>query len=232
MNEFSLRAFLGRHQFRASIHFLLVAVLVGIGVLVGGGVLSVAAETPPPPLAGEEYFNRYQLEGMASWYGGKFQGRLTANGEVFDTNQLTAAHRELPFGTIVRVTNTLNGRVVVVRINDRGPFVDDRVIDLSRAAADIIGLTSAGVAPVRLEVMHYQAESDLRTVQVASFSRRANAEALATRLKGEGLNAVIESVSTTGVHRVIIQAVPETELDSVQHRLASLGHRNVLVRQK
>lgn len=226
MNEFCLSALPGRRSNRFHLRYMLATVLVVFGAF------TASAETPPPPLAEEEYFDRYQLEGMASWYGGKFQGRLTANGEIFDTNKLTAAHRELPFGTIVRVTNTRNNRVVVVRINDRGPFVDDRVIDLSRAAADIIGLTAAGVAPVRLEVMHYQAESDLRTVQVASFSRRANAEALATRLTNEGLNAVIESVSTAGVHRVIIQAVPEAELEDVQHRLASLGHRNILVRTK
>ncbi|TVR05053.1 MAG: septal ring lytic transglycosylase RlpA family protein, partial [Spirochaetaceae bacterium] len=75
----------------------------------------------------------HELDGLASWYGGKFQGRLTANGEVFDTNQLTAAHRTLPFGTIVRVINPVSEQQVVVRINDRGPFVEGRVIDLSRA---------------------------------------------------------------------------------------------------
>lgn len=230
MNEFCLSALPRRRSIRIHSGYAVAAFVVTI--VTAFGAIPVAAETPPPPLVEEEYLNRYQLEGMASWYGGKFQGRLTANGEVFDTNQLTAAHRELPFGTIVQVTNTLNNRVVVVRINDRGPFVDNRVIDLSRAAADIIGLTAAGVAPVQLEVMHYQAESDLRTVQIASFSRRGNAEALANRLKDEGLNAVIESVPAAAVHRVIIQAVPEDELESVQHRLASLGHRNVLVRTK
>lgn len=204
-------------------HLALAATLL----LLGG--IGVSGETHP---IGDEYFDQYQLEGMASWYGGKFQGRLTASGEVFDTNQLTAAHRELPFGTIVRVTNTRNGRVVVVRINDRGPFVDDRVIDLSRAAADIIDLTSVGVAPVRLEVMHYQAENDLRTIQIASFGKRTNADSLVARLRDEEIHAVIESVPTVGVHRVIIQGVPERELATIEHRLATLGHHNVLIRQK
>jgi rare lipoprotein A len=88
--------------------------------------------------------------GEASWYGPGFDGDPTANGEVFDTTQLTAAHRTLPFGTIVRVYSSATARCVFVRINDRGPFVDGRVIDLSRAAADAIGMES--VAPVQLEV--------------------------------------------------------------------------------
>lgn len=89
-------------------------------------------------------------EGFASWYGPGFAGRLTASGEIFDPNELTAAHQTLPFGTRLRVTNTRSGRSVVVRINDRGPFVGDRVIDLSRAAAEAIGMIGSGVAHVSL----------------------------------------------------------------------------------
>ncbi len=88
--------------------------------------------------------------GLASWYGEPFHGRRTANGEVFDMNALTAAHKTLPFGTRVRVENPATGQAVVVRINDRGPFRPGRVIDLSRAAAERIGLVQAGVAPVVL----------------------------------------------------------------------------------
>jgi rare lipoprotein A len=86
--------------------------------------------------------------GVASWYGAQHHGRRTASGEVFDMNALTAAHKTLPFGTRVRVHNPASGQAVVVRINDRGPFTPGRVIDLSRAAADRIGLIRAGVAPV------------------------------------------------------------------------------------
>lgn len=93
------------------------------------------------------------LSGPASWYGGKFHGRRTANGERFDMNEMTAAHRSLPFGTRVRVTNERNGRSVVVRINDRGPFVGNRIIDLSRGAAAAVGMVRTGVAPVRVEVL-------------------------------------------------------------------------------
>ena len=91
--------------------------------------------------------------GMASWYGGKFHGRKTANGETYNMNAMTAAHKTLPYGTKVRVTNTRSGGSVVVRINDRGPFIAGRVIDLSRAAASQIGVTSSGVAPVKLAIL-------------------------------------------------------------------------------
>ncbi len=93
------------------------------------------------------------FQGVASWYGPGFHGRATANGERFNQHDLTAAHRTLPFGTRVRVTNTRNGRSVVVRINDRGPFSGGRIIDLSRGAAGAIGLLQSGTAPVIVEVL-------------------------------------------------------------------------------
>ncbi len=96
---------------------------------------------------------RYQLRGQASWYGGYFHGRKTASGERYNQNALTAAHKTLRFGTRVRVTNLNNGRSVVVRINDRGPFIRGRIIDMSRRGAQAIGLTSSGVAPVRVDVL-------------------------------------------------------------------------------
>ena len=92
--------------------------------------------------------------GVASYYGRRFAGRPTANGEIFDPRELTAAHRTLPFGSRVRVTNTANGRSVVVRINDRGPFIKGRHIDLSRRAAESIGLISRGHGTVELELVN------------------------------------------------------------------------------
>ena len=92
-------------------------------------------------------------DGLASYYADKYQGHKTASGERFDTARLTAAHRTLPFGTRVRVTNLDNGRSVVVRVNDRGPFVSGRVIDLSPAAAKQLDMLRAGVARVKLEVL-------------------------------------------------------------------------------
>ena len=95
----------------------------------------------------------HSTQGTASWYGPGFFGNRTANGEVFRPGTLTAAHRTLPFGTRVRVTNLNNGRSTVVRINDRGPFKGNRVIDLAHGAAQQLGLVSSGLAPVRLEVL-------------------------------------------------------------------------------
>jgi len=91
--------------------------------------------------------------GEASWYGRPHQGQATASGEIFDMNQLTAAHRTLPFGTRVLVTNLRNGRSVEVRINDRGPHVADRIIDLSFAAAQALDSSSVGTIPVRIQVL-------------------------------------------------------------------------------
>ncbi|MFL0604181.1 septal ring lytic transglycosylase RlpA family protein [Cylindrospermopsis raciborskii] len=96
---------------------------------------------------------RINFRGMASWYGYDWAGRKTANGERFNPEAMTAAHRSLPMGTKVRVTNTHNGRSVVVRINDRGPYIGGRVIDLSVGAARILGMVSSGVAAVRIEVL-------------------------------------------------------------------------------
>ena len=93
------------------------------------------------------------ITGEASWYGPGFYGNRTANGEVFKPGTMTAAHRTLPFGTKVRVTNLWNGRSAVIRINDRGPFIDHRVIDLGHGAASSLGLIASGVAQVRLEVL-------------------------------------------------------------------------------
>lgn len=101
---------------------------------------------------GTVYLGR-PMSGKASWYGPGFHGKRTASGERFNENAYTAAHRSLPFGTRVRVTNLRNGRMVDVRINDRGPFVRGRIIDLSRAAASEIGMIRDGVVPVEVHVL-------------------------------------------------------------------------------
>lgn len=117
--------------------------------------------------------------GIASWYGPGFHGKKTANGEIFDTNQLTAAHRTLQLPALVRVTNLENGRAVVVRINDRGPFARGRIIDVSRRAAELLGFKNQGTARVRVEVLREEsiqlAEAakrgqDTSTTQLASLS--------------------------------------------------------------
>ena len=95
------------------------------------------------------------LEGVASYYAEDFNGKLTSNGETYDMNGLTAAHRTFPFGTKVRVTNLENGKSVIVRINDRGPFKEGRIIDLSRGAAERVDLIPTGTARVKLEVLEW-----------------------------------------------------------------------------
>jgi Lytic transglycolase len=96
-----------------------------------------------------------QMEGVASWYGEEFNGRLTASGEVYDMYALTAAHRTLPLGTIVRVTNQDNGKTVEVKVNDRGPFVKNRVIDLSKSACRALDMMKSGTARVKLDVVRW-----------------------------------------------------------------------------
>jgi len=92
-------------------------------------------------------------EGLASYYGHQYHGRLTANGETYDENAMTAAHRTLAFGTMIRVTSKANGKTVILRVNDRGPFVDGRIVDLSFQAAKDLDMVRAGVVKVRLEVL-------------------------------------------------------------------------------
>ncbi len=115
----------------------------------GPGDDGKAAGVPIPPKASPA---PRRPDGFASYYADRYHGRRTANGERFDVRKLTAAHRTLPFGTVVRVTHATNGRSVVVRINDRGPFVAGRVIDLSPAAARQLDMLRAGLVPVRLEI--------------------------------------------------------------------------------
>lgn len=125
----------------------------------------------------------YTEEGNASWYGKPFNGRRASNGEIYDMYKLTAAHRTLPFETVVRVTNLTNGKSTTVRITDRGPFVDNRIIDLSFAAAREIESVGPGVVPVRLEVIgDVDVTGGFFTVQVGAFRERGNAERLRDRL--------------------------------------------------
>lgn len=106
----------------------------------------------------------YDETGIGSWYGDEFAGKLTANGEIFDPTKITGAHKTLPMPSVVRVTNLDNGRSLVVRINDRGPFVAGRIIDLSREAARLIGFKDAGIAKVRVQIL---TEQSLRLEELA-----------------------------------------------------------------
>lgn len=139
---------------------------------------SKRTKTPPTPAPAG-----YTEQGNASWYGNPFHGRHAANGEIYDMYKLTAAHRTLPFETMVRVTNLNNGKTTTVRITDRGPFVENRIIDLSLAAAREIESVGPGVVPIQLEVLgNVNPTVGFFTVQVGAFRDRANAERLRDRL--------------------------------------------------
>jgi rare lipoprotein A len=135
---------------------------------------------PPPPNERQLAVPGAYIEtGVASWYGIPFEGHRTSNGEIYDMHAFTAAHRTLPFGSIVRVTNLSNGRQTQVRINDRGPFVANRVIDLSLSAAQAIEMVGAGTATVRLELISgLNPQVGFFGVQVGAFQLQNNAERL------------------------------------------------------
>jgi rare lipoprotein A len=142
-----------------------------------------APRRPPRPLP-PAIPGSYAEQGLASWYGVPYHGRRTANGEVYDMFKLTAAHRTLAFDSVVRVTNLKNGRKAEVRINDRGPFVENRIIDLSLAAARELDMVATGVAPVRLELLAGASPLEGNfTVQVGAFLVRENAERTRDRLE-------------------------------------------------
>ena len=124
----------------------------GPSTMESGASAATGSSAPAAEPAASEKAERAEV-GEASWYGVPYHGRTTASGETFNMNAMTAAHKTLPFGTKVKVTNMTNGRAVQVVINDRGPFVPGRIIDLSRAAADKIGMIKSGVAKVRVEVL-------------------------------------------------------------------------------
>lgn len=137
-----------------SLLLLLLVAFAGCGPTSSGGIpgdktYTVRGKTYRPLISGEGF----REEGTASWYGPGFHGKKTANGETYNMHAMTAAHKTLPFNSRVKVTNTSNGRSVVVRINDRGPFAHERVIDLSRTAADKLGLIKDGTCPVRVEYL-------------------------------------------------------------------------------
>ena len=182
------------------------AILVLVTAIATGCAGSRVDLEPQTPKRGRQ-------SGEASWYGPKFHGRRTANGEVFDMYEISAAHRTLPFGTRVRVENLQNGRSLVVRINDRGPFIDGRILDLSYAAAQEIGMVEAGVVPVLLTILD-SAEAPQKTarkragvyrVQVGAFREARNARRLAEELRPR--YARVEVQSDDRWHRVQIRNI-------------------------
>jgi rare lipoprotein A len=176
--------------------------------------------TPPPEkkevLKEEKLIPEIKIEkretrevqyGVASWYGGDFHGRSTSSGEVYDMYQLTCAHNTLPLGTTVMVTNLENRRSIELKVNDRGPFVKERIIDLSYTAAQILGIWEKGTAYVKVEVIGPLIEQIERfTCQVGSFIDEVNAQRLADQLRKNFENVYVTTVETITekYHRVRI----------------------------
>ena len=172
--------------------------------------------------------------GIASWYGPDFHGRPTASHEVFNMYDMTAAHRTLPLGTWVVVTHLESGRSAVVRVNDRGPFVRGRIIDLSYAAARVLGLIGPGTARVRVEVLRVPQgfEKGVRYgVQVGAFASQANAESLRRELAAAFPGVYIEPfvTATRTYYRVRVRAGDRTEAVGLAERLAAAGYPALLI---
>jgi len=143
-------------------------------------------------------------KGIASWYGPNFHGKYTSNGEIYNMYAFTAAHKTLPMNTVVRVTNLNNGKSVVVRINDRGPFVKGRIIDLSYVAGKKIGLDKTGTAPVKLKVIRFKGKNYVNgyMIQVGAFRKYKGASVTAKKYKNLGYNTAIQKIN--GLNKVFI----------------------------
>ncbi len=219
-----------------------------LGLLCVAGLTGCASAPPPPGgyrIKGQTYVPLPTAEGfsevgLASWYGPGFHGRRTANGEIYDMYARTAAHKLLPLGTTVRVTNLENGREVVARINDRGPFVDGRIIDLSYALARDLAIVDRGVARVRIVAVAGPnggaapvALEGTFAWQVGAFTVQTNAEGLARSLgRSFGQVAVVRYDRGDAVfHRVRVGRYPRPEVaETDRGALTRLGLDPFLVR--
>ena len=189
---------------------------------------------PPPaterrPVVPGEYVE----EGVASWYGVPFNGRRTSNGEIYDMHEFTAAHRTLPFNAVVRVTNLRNGKQTQVRINDRGPFVADRVIDLSLSAAEAIEMVGPGTAQVRLEVIAGSGPvTGLFAVQIGAFRTQENAQRLKVEMESRTLPVSIATYDSPSglLYRVRVGRVAtEAEANQLAAQLRAAGQMTTFV---
>lgn len=204
-----------------AIHARRPLVLVG-ALLLATGCATSAVRAPAPPV-----YVGWEQTGNASWYGHPYHGRRTASGEVYDMAQMTAAHRTLPFGTWVLVESRLDGRTAEVRITDRGPFVDDRILDLSAAAARTLGAIGPGVIPIRLRVLALSGSTPPAagrgdfSVQVGAFTSEERASALRLRLAESWPDAYVERTDVAGqtVWRVRVGrfASRDEAVDAAQH---------------
>ena len=208
------------------------------------------------PLAAESEI--IKLEANASYYGEEFNGRPTSSGEIFDMNAMTAAHKTLAFGTMLEVTNLANGKKVVVRVNDRGPFVPDREIDVSKGAAKALDMLGTGTAKVSIRkidgidaaavnastttpavtapivetiaVERTTSTASQWRIQLGSFSNEENANRLVVRLRKDGFNPAFEK--TGNLTRVVLAGIPDSSLSGIRAKLDTAGYGEYLVRQE
>jgi len=172
----------------------------------------------------------FTQEGVASWYGKDFHGKKTSNGEIYDMHAMTAAHKTLPLGVFVKVRNKDNGQETLVRVNDRGPFVKNRIIDLSYAAAKKLGVDMKGTAPVRIEALGYRAsgasgenykepetyDSGNYSVQVGAFKDQQNAKRLSEEMKKLHGYSEVKTATVNGKLYYRVQAGKYTSLKAAE----------------
>lgn len=176
--------------------------------------------------------------GLASWYGTDFHGKLTSNKEIYNMHDLTAAHKTLPFGTHVMVTNLNNGKSITVRINDRGPFVKGRVIDLSYAAAKALDMIGPGVVPVRIEVIPQRSPKKLivvkYSIQAGAFISKKNAHTLHKKLRRSYRHVYISQFKTLTrtYYRVRIKAGSLSEAEKIAARLNKDGYTAIVFEEQ
>jgi rare lipoprotein A len=186
------------------------------------------------PVVVQEYREVYRETGTASWYGNEFQGRKTASGEIFDMYGISAAHRILPLGTIIRVTNLDNYKSIKVRVNDRGPFARNRVLELSYGAAKELGFVTQGIARVKVEALEPVQDPGQYTVQAAVFAEAENARMLKDRLsKKFGVTYIVPFESNVGkFFRVRVGAyASEEKADLIAGKLMLEGLEPMVVRK-
>jgi len=203
-------------------------------------LLSVGNKSPYR-VNGESYevlddYRNYREQGIASWYGTKFDGHATSNGEIFDLYQASAAHKTLPIPSYARVTNLNNGKTVVVRVNDRGPFHSERLIDLSYGAAVKLGYMAQGTAPVEVEVIDIAGVDDrrgttsgnYRYLQLGAYSSEASAQRLQVELQALLTAPIVVSPVDAGggmLYRVRVGPMDDNDaLLAVQQKLQDNGY--------
>jgi rare lipoprotein A len=212
---------------------LLVSLSVGIA----------AVDTSPTDVLVTDPTNEPEIaeRGIASWYTSDKPESLTANGEAFDPTKIAAAHKTMKFGTIVRLTNLDNGRTVDVRINDRGPYVDGRIIDLTPAAAAAVDMVESGIAPVTLQIIYepevpeskYNRAGDTGwyLLQLGAYSSSATAYTQYERLVNAGLRPVVEIVNDSLI-RLSVRWIPAYQLDRTIKTLGALGFKEADILKK